>query len=201
MGWLRLVGSFKLKVSFAECSLFYTALLQKSPIILRCLLIVATPYQAACWRIIASSGCLRRQLTQPPSPTHCPSRPHSQYDIHMYTYIHICLTYIHDYIHTNNPRSASQSYVNIHTHSYISRIYICVCMYIYIYMHTDNSLSAFQSPSPSHSQNPNHHPQSTAQFNHILNEVFICIPTYTDIARRYMYTYIHIPHVQHPSHM
>ena len=35
MGWLRLVGPLKLQVSFAEYSLFYRALLQKSPIILR----------------------------------------------------------------------------------------------------------------------------------------------------------------------
>ena len=44
VGWLRWVGSPKLHVSFAEYSLFYRALLQKRPIILRCLLIVATPY-------------------------------------------------------------------------------------------------------------------------------------------------------------
>ena len=43
MGWLRSVGSLKLKVSFAEYSLFYRALLEKRPIILRSLLIVATP--------------------------------------------------------------------------------------------------------------------------------------------------------------
>jgi len=41
MGWLRWVGSLKLQVSFAEYSLFYRALLQKRPIILRRLLIVA----------------------------------------------------------------------------------------------------------------------------------------------------------------
>jgi len=44
MGWLRLVGSLKLQVPCAEYSLFYRALLQKRPIILRSLLIVATPY-------------------------------------------------------------------------------------------------------------------------------------------------------------
>ena len=42
---LRLVGSLKIYVSFAEYSLFYRALLQKSPMILGSLLIVATPYQ------------------------------------------------------------------------------------------------------------------------------------------------------------
>jgi len=44
MGWLRCVGSLKLQVSFAEYSLFYRALLQLRPLILRSLLIVATPY-------------------------------------------------------------------------------------------------------------------------------------------------------------
>jgi len=55
MGWLRLVGSLKLQVSIAEYSLFYMALLQKRPVILRSLLIAATPYdmthmygEAAC---------------------------------------------------------------------------------------------------------------------------------------------------------
>jgi len=45
MWWLRLVGSLKLQVFFAEYRLFYGALLQKRPIILRSLLIVATQYQ------------------------------------------------------------------------------------------------------------------------------------------------------------
>jgi len=35
MGWLRLVGSLKLDVSFAEYRLLYRALLQKRPIILK----------------------------------------------------------------------------------------------------------------------------------------------------------------------
>jgi len=42
--WLRLVGSFKSQVSIAEYSLFHRALLQKRTMILRSLLIVATPY-------------------------------------------------------------------------------------------------------------------------------------------------------------
>ena len=44
MGWLRLVGSLKLQVSFAEYRLFHKAVWQKRPIILRSLLIVATPH-------------------------------------------------------------------------------------------------------------------------------------------------------------
>jgi len=47
MGWLRLAGSLQLYVSSAEYSPFYTALLQKRIIILRSLIIVATPYR--CW--------------------------------------------------------------------------------------------------------------------------------------------------------
>ena len=43
MGWLWLVGSIKLYVSFAEYSLFYRTLLQKRPIILSILLTEATP--------------------------------------------------------------------------------------------------------------------------------------------------------------
>ena len=44
VGWLRLVGSLELQVSFIECHLFYRALLKKRPIISRSLLMVATPY-------------------------------------------------------------------------------------------------------------------------------------------------------------
>jgi len=51
MEWLRLVGSLKLQVSFAECRLFYMALLQKRPIILRSLVIVATPYRLGASKV------------------------------------------------------------------------------------------------------------------------------------------------------
>jgi len=43
IGWLRLEGSFKLDVTFAENRLLYRALLQKRLINLRSLLIVGTP--------------------------------------------------------------------------------------------------------------------------------------------------------------
>ena len=46
-GGLRLVGSLKLQVCFAEYRLFYKALLQKRPMIFRSLLIVATAYTCA----------------------------------------------------------------------------------------------------------------------------------------------------------
>ena len=44
MGWVRSVGSIKLYVSFAQCHLFYRALLHKRPIILSILLTKATSY-------------------------------------------------------------------------------------------------------------------------------------------------------------
>jgi len=46
MGWLWLVGSLKLQVSFAKEPYERDDMLQKRPIILRSLLIVATPYQS-----------------------------------------------------------------------------------------------------------------------------------------------------------
>jgi len=48
MGWLRFVGSLKLYVSLQNIGLFYRALLQKRPIILRSLLAEATPYDIMC---------------------------------------------------------------------------------------------------------------------------------------------------------
>jgi len=44
MECLRLVGSLKFYVSFAEYRLFHKALLQERPIILRSLIVLATPY-------------------------------------------------------------------------------------------------------------------------------------------------------------
>jgi len=44
MGWLRLVGSLKLQVSFAKEPNKKDDILKKRPIILRSLLIVANPY-------------------------------------------------------------------------------------------------------------------------------------------------------------
>jgi len=75
MGWLRLVGSFKLQVSFAEYGLFYRALLQKRPIILRSLRIVATTYSKERGmhpRALqhTATHCTTRQ-------SHCNSLPHT----------------------------------------------------------------------------------------------------------------------------
>ena len=45
MGWLRLVGCLKIYVSLQNIGLFCRAFLQKRPVFLSILLIVATPYQ------------------------------------------------------------------------------------------------------------------------------------------------------------
>ena len=62
MRWLRLVGSLKWYVSYVRYSLFYKALLQKRPIILCSLLIVATPYQISDY---ASLMFKRLQISVP----------------------------------------------------------------------------------------------------------------------------------------
>jgi len=48
MGWLRLVGSLKLQVSFAKEPYNRDDILQKRPIILMSVLIVAYPYDVDC---------------------------------------------------------------------------------------------------------------------------------------------------------
>jgi len=60
MGWLRLVGSLKLCVSFAECRFFCRALLQKGPIILRRLLVEANPYLSRM--CICTQACVRERV-------------------------------------------------------------------------------------------------------------------------------------------
>jgi len=55
MGWLRLVGSLKLQVSFVKETYKRDDILQKRPIILRSLLIVATPY-VLCFLVVG--GCV-----------------------------------------------------------------------------------------------------------------------------------------------
>jgi len=58
MGWLRLVGSIKLQVSFAKEPYKRDDILQKRPIILSILLTVATPYSGIT-RPVTNMGWLR----------------------------------------------------------------------------------------------------------------------------------------------
>ena len=75
MGWLRLVGSLKLQVSFAEYRLF-RALLQKRPTILRSLLVEASPYPPN----YIGLPCLRKSYRH----TQAPPFPHRQPFVFLY---------------------------------------------------------------------------------------------------------------------
>jgi len=55
MGWLRVVGSIKLYVSFANETYKRDDILQKRPMILSILLTVATPYESEVDSTIQSS--------------------------------------------------------------------------------------------------------------------------------------------------
>jgi len=132
MRWLRLVGSFKLYVSFAGYSLFYRALLQKRPIILRPtnrshliarfykhamhLLICVHTYAHKC----AHTAHLKREirvLTRTP-----PTKPFIYVYIYIYTvFRHFGRGYFfnvkHD-PHTQTHTDTSHTYTHTHTHVY-----------------------------------------------------------------------------------
>ena len=125
MGWLRLVGSLKFYVSFAKEPYKRDYILQKRPIILKSLLVVATPYRYLCserqshrflcsciWRYLCSYICTGAWI--------CMSGKN------VYIYIYTCVymyTYLYIYI-----------YIHISMYVYIY-IYICTNMFIYIYLY------------------------------------------------------------------
>jgi len=135
MGWLRLVGSLKLPVSLAEYSLFYKVLLQKRPIFLRSLLIVATPY-------------IQQRCGMPPIIVFIDAR--KSCDVHLH---YVCLhmyfrLYWYIYKTRQNTRYVRTSCFKIQGTQgvymrCVSRLYVngccvhistCVNMCIYIYM-------------------------------------------------------------------
>ena len=75
VGWLRLVGPAKLQVSFAEYRLFYRALLQKRPRILRCPLIVATQHVYGCTQTSAHTHTYIRIITLTHTSAHMQITP------------------------------------------------------------------------------------------------------------------------------
>ena len=107
MGWLRLVGSLKVYVSVAEYRLFYRALSQKRPIILRSLLIVATPYTDI-------EGVETR------AHEHVHKRTHSLAHTHTHTYTHhLSHTHAHAHAHTNTlTRTNTHAITCTHTHTH-----------------------------------------------------------------------------------
>ena len=71
MGWLRLVGCLKIQVSSQNTGLFCTALLQKRPIFLSILLIVAIPYALKCLKLGFVVVALQH------TATHCDTLQHT----------------------------------------------------------------------------------------------------------------------------
>ena len=104
MGWLRLVGSLKSQASFSEYHLFYGALLQKRPVILRSLLIVAN------LQLLSHPSSLRMYIYT-----------------HTYTFLGACI-YMQSHTHTCTQKVMS---VSVYTSTWI---YICACTRIHIYM-------------------------------------------------------------------
>jgi len=97
MGWLWLVGSIKLQVSFAKETYKRDDILQKRPIILSILLTVATPYviyiarvKETCHKYECGMSALATLRRVPLGVMSYAWRKHVTY-VHMYTYIYECI--------------------------------------------------------------------------------------------------------------
>ena len=110
MRCLRLVGSLKLQVSFAEYSLFYWALFQKRLIILRSILIVATPYTPACHQKVHLHACIHASIH---TYIHVRMLPHMHACTH--ACMQACIVHIHALIH---PSVHTHEHINVSTHTY-----------------------------------------------------------------------------------
>ena len=125
----RLVGSLKAQVSFAEYSLFYRALLPKTPIIWTSLLVVATPY-VYTYMCIYMHLSLFRPLSLCPSPfdvrriNSYKFRIHSAYIPHTFR--------IHSGDYTWQHSTINVSYFCTHVCMYM---YVCICMCVYVCMY------------------------------------------------------------------
>jgi len=134
MGWLRLVVSLELQVSFAKEPYKRDDILRKRPIILRSLLIVATPYTHSDLRYV---GVCTNDVCMDGSVDVCIYCAYIYICVYMYIciyvlYIYVCMyTCIYIYI-------SVYMYISICVYLYIR---ICVCMYIctYVYMYTNTN--------------------------------------------------------------
>ena len=121
MGWLRLVNSLKLLVSFAKEPYKRDYILQKRPIILRSLLIVATPYMNAGCHTYAI-GMLQIRLghvTHMSTASVCP-HTHAHKKTHVHTRAHTCVhtcTRVHMHTHTR-VRTHARKHARTHAHTY-----------------------------------------------------------------------------------
>jgi len=126
MGWLQLVGSIKLQVSFAKEPYKRDDILQKRPIILSILLTVATPYRIYCiyWYTVAitltfanfvpskfasDNPGLNVLRTGVIAESQAHTHTHTYTHTHAHTHIHTC-THTHTHTHTN-----THSYTDTHT--------------------------------------------------------------------------------------
>ena len=191
MRWLRVVGSLKVQVSFAKEPQKRDNILQKRPVILRSLLIVATPlhsivcYLHVCMGWLRLVGCLKIQVSFAKetykrdlysakrhiflSILLLVATPYVYIHTCMYIYVHICMP-IHIY------RNTFFSKKSLHMHV-CTCIFIHVCIYVCIYIYI-----------------------SVPTYIHIGTRICICIYTYKHISRNiyvqniyvYIYTCIHI---------
>ena len=132
MGWLRIVGSLKLQVSFAESSLFYRALLQKRRVILRSLLFVATlyffgsfystePYNQwlLCGKRPATSGILcifaTPQWMRVHAYKHARTHAHTQHT-------HTCTGCVLTRDHKRGRHTHTHTRARTHTHTHLYRL-------------------------------------------------------------------------------
>jgi len=194
---LRCVGSLKLQVSFEEYCLLYGVLLQKRPIVLRSLLIVATPY-VYTWHSNVRCICMYVPVWRAP----CDALMHELYVWYTYmcetsmcerwssksvgvriysswhphvctcvcaTYTYVCETYAHNTATCIVYTQFVRVYIYVYIYIHI-HIYTCIHVYIYVHIYIHIWIS-----------------MHTYWFNHVL--VCVCILYVSNI---YMFIYINV---------
>jgi len=130
MGCLQLVGSLKLQVSFAKEPYKTDDILQKRPMILRSLLIVAAPYRYICY----ANSCTYTYVYMMNESCHTLSvwlgMSHGPHYAHIYTCIHTYM-WINTYVNLCYVNNLHES---CHTLSLCRHRYTCIHMYTYIYV-------------------------------------------------------------------
>jgi len=109
MGWLRVVGSLRLYVSFAKEPYKSDLYSPKRHIILRSLLLVATPYIFLCTTINVVCTCPPTHLTD--------NTPKKYLHTYMLTYIYTIYRTWYDIFSYMCTHSHTQSYRHSHTHT------------------------------------------------------------------------------------
>ena len=120
MGWLRLVGSLKLQVSFAKEPCKRDYILQKRPMILRSVLMVATPYEIACmpsvWTRFQSGLCVHMHRV----PKKLGFRNSGIRIVYVYVciFVHIFVyVYLCAYMHTQQKHRHRHTHANTYMHT------------------------------------------------------------------------------------